>query len=156
MQMFQRSIHRFKVFLHDGIALLAVSFLNCRFNLVYCLVFGQDVGNRKETCLHHGVDALPHTGGTRHFNRVDCIKLQFLGNDFFLNFNRQMIPNLVSLIRRIQQESCPRLGNAQNIHFVHKRKLVASHKISLADKISRLNRIVRKTQVRCGHGTGFA
>ena len=156
VQVGKRSVNRGKVLLNDGVALLAVGFLNRVFNLRNRLVFRQNVGNGEETGLHNRIDALSHAGFAGNFNRVDAVEVQFLGNDFFLNFNRQVVPYLFGRIRRVQQKSGARFGNFQNVHLVHERELVAGNEVGLVDQVRGLDRIVRKTQVGSGHRTRFA
>lgn len=67
-----------------------------------------------------------------------------------------MIPYFLGLVRRVQQEGCARFGNFQNVNLAHERELVAGDKVSLVNQISGLDRIIRKTQVRRRHRTGFA
>ena len=156
MQVLQRSINGDKVFLDNGIALLAVSLFNRVLNLGDCFVFRQDVGDGKETCLHNGINAHAHTGLAGNFYGINGVELEFLVDDFFLDFNRKMIPNFICAVRSVEQESCTRFGNLQNVYFRHEGKLVAGNKICFADQISRFNRVIGETQVRGGHGAGFA
>ena len=154
-QVFQRSVNSGIVLLYNGVAFFAVSLFNGSFNLRNSFIFWQNVRNCKEASLHNGVNTLSHTGSTSNFNCVNCVQFQVFSQNFFLNFNRKMIPNFISFVRSIQQECSAVFGNAQNINFIHKLELVTSHKICRSNQISRTNRIIGKTQVRCGHRAGF-
>ena len=101
VHMSQRSINGFEVFLNNGIAFFAVGFLNRVFNFGNCLIFGQNVRNSEEAGLHDGVNALAHAGFAGNFNSVNGVEFQFFADDFFLNFNRQMIPNFFGAVRSV-------------------------------------------------------
>ena len=136
MQVSQRSINGSKVLLNDSITFLAISFLNSIFNLGNSFIFRQNVRNCEEASLHDGVNALTHTGFTSNVYGVDGVEVQFFIDDFFLNFNRQLIPDFFFAVRSVQQESSSRFSNFQNINFSHERELVASHKVSLVNEVS--------------------
>ena len=152
----QRSVNRGKVLLNNRIALLGIGLLNRVLDFRNRLLARQNVGNREEARLHDGIDTLTHTGFARHFHRVDGVELELLVNNLLLHLVSQVIPDFVGVIRRVQKEGRPRLGNAQNIHFVHKLELVARHKVRLVNQIGGFNRVVRKSEVRRCHGAGFA
>ena len=156
MQMSQRGVNGLEVFLNDGVAFFAVGFLNRILNLRDSFIFRQNVGNGEEAGLHNGVNALTHTGFASNFNRIDGVEFQLFADDFFLNFNRQVIPYFISAVRSVQQESCARFGDFQDVNLAHERELVASHKVRFVNQVSRLNRVIREAQVRSGHRAGFA
>ena len=111
VQVSQRGVNSFKVFLNNSVTFFAVGFLNCILNLRDSFIFRQNVRNSEEAGLHNGVDALTHTGFASNFNSVNGVYFQLFADDFFLNFNRQVIPYFICRVRSVQQESSARFGN---------------------------------------------
>ena len=105
--------------------------------------------------MHDGIDTLTHTCFTSNFNCVNGIELQLFINNLFLHFISQVLPNFISRVRSVQEERSAFFSDTQNINFAHELELVTSHKVSFVNEVSRLNRVVRETQVRSSHRAGF-
>ena len=52
-----------------------------------------------------GVDAAAHAGLAGHFIGIDHVEVQFLFDDVFLHFLRQVIPNFFGTIDAVEQEN---------------------------------------------------
>ncbi len=101
----QRLIHRGEISAQHGFAALAVGLADRGLDLLYRFVARQDAGNRKEACLRYGVDAAGESGLLGHRKRVDYVHFEFLGDDLFLRFERQLVPDFVRSVGAVQQES---------------------------------------------------
>ncbi len=151
VQVSKRSIDGRKILLHHHIAAFPIGLLDGLLDMFDCFVTRQHTADRKEACLHDGIDAVAHPRLTRHGVPVDHIKLKLLRDDGRLRRSRQMLPHRLRPIRRVQQKHCSRSRRRQNIHPLKELELVARHKIRLGDKVRRPDRVWAKPQMRYRH-----
>ena len=131
MQVDQGLIHGIKV-LHDNcFTAFAVGLLDGFLDLLDGLIARQDAANGEETGLHDGVDAAAHAGLFSDLISIDHIEFEFLFNDIFLNFLRQLIPDFFWSIEAVQQEDRPGWANLENIEAFQEGELVAGNKVGV-------------------------
>ena len=155
VQVSQRGVDSGPVLFDNGLSLLRVGLRGIVFNLLDCFVLRQNAGQSEVAGLHDRVDAASHSCRFSHFNGVDRIQLQMLSDDFFLNFNRQLVPNFFRLERSVQQEHGAFGRLSQHIDLFQEREMVAGNERSLVDQIRRVDDVIRKTQVGRRHSAGL-
>ncbi len=126
VQMREGGVDRGEVALHDRIAALAVGFLDRRLDRADRGVLRQHPAHREEAGLHDGVDAPAHAGLARHLVCIDDVNAQLARDDLLLHLARQMIPNFIGRVRRVEQEGRAAIGRREHIHPFEKRELMAS------------------------------
>ena len=115
----------------------------------------QDAADREEAGLHDGVDAAAHAGLFSHGVAVHHVELQLLFDDLLLDGAREMVPNLVRAVKRIQQERCARPRGPEHVHALEEGELVAGHEARVADEVARMDRLGAEPQVRDSDRAGF-
>ena len=97
------------------LSLLGVGLLDVFLNEIDSLVFGQYAGDLEESSLHDHVDAGTHTGGFSDLEGIDYVELEFFINDLLLYFDRNIIPYLVLIERRVQKEDAALFGVLEHV-----------------------------------------
>ena len=112
----------------------------------------QNVADGEESGLHDGVHAAAHAGLGGYFVSVDDVEFQFLLDDVFLCFARQVIPDLIRTIEAVQQEDGTRSSVLEDVEPFHEREVMAGHKRSIIrpDQIWGADGVRAKAQVRNG------
>ena len=151
----QRVVHGLEVHLDDFLALFAVGFLDGILDGLDGLVARQHAGQREETNLHDGVDASAHAAVARHLGRVNHEKLRLLRDERFLHRRRQLGPDFVLRVRRVQQERAARHQRFDHVVPLQEHRLMTRDEIRLADQIRRTNRLRPEPQMRHRHAAGF-
>ena len=123
------------VLLHHGVALPAVGLLGSLLEGVDGLGLRQDAGDLEEGRLHKGVDAAAQVQLMVELERVDHIELQLLGDDLPRDLVRNVVPDIVRLERRGQQEDRAVLGLREHVVLLEERKIVARHEIDLGAEV---------------------
>ena len=78
-----------------------------------------------------------------------------LFDDFFLNFDRQFVPNFFGLKRRVQKENGAFVGLSQHVDLFQEREMMARDEGSLVDQVRSIDDVVCETQVRRRHRAGL-
>ncbi len=95
------AVDRVVVELDDLVALLAVGLFDGVLDLGDRLVAGQDARDGEEAGLHDGVGAAAHAGLASHLGGVDAIDLEFEVDDRLLDLAREVLPDLVGRVGRV-------------------------------------------------------
>ncbi len=104
MQVRQGFIHGEEVLADDFVAFASVGLLDGLLDLRDGVVLGQDAGNGEEAGLHDGVHARAHAGALGDVVAVNVIELDFLFDDFGLDFLGQLVPDLVGFEGAVEEE----------------------------------------------------
>ena len=135
VEVLQGRVHRGEVALDDLRALLAVGLLDRLLDLGDRLLARQDAGDREEAGLHDRVDAAAHAGLLGHVVGVDGVDLQLLVDDLVLDLARQVLPDLVLGVGRVQQEGAARHRVLEHVVALEEAELVAGHEVRLLDEV---------------------
>ena len=130
----QGLVHRGEVLVNDGLALAGIGFADGLFDLGNGLFAREHVGNGEEAGLHDRIDAPAHAGGLGHGVGVDDITFEFFGDDFPLDFDGKMIPDIVGAEGRVEQERRALLGVIHHVVTLQKRPLMAGDKVRPFDQ----------------------
>ena len=155
VQMLERVVHRLEVHGHDLLAFLAIGLLDGILDGLDGLLAGEHAGQREETHLHDRVDAPTHAAVPRHFGRVDDIEIRLLRDERLLQRRRQLGPDLVLGIGRVQQERSAGNQRFGHVVFLEERRQMAGHEIGAADQIGRTDRLGPEPEMRDGHAPGL-
>ena len=155
VQVGQSLIHGVVVLLNHRLATLGIGFLDALLDLVDGVFARQDARDGKEAGLHDGVDAPAHAGGLGHLVGVDHEEAHFLIDDAFLGLARQVLPNFLGAIQAVEQEGSLWHGKPEHIEAFEEAKLVAGHKLRLADQVRGANGLWPEAQVRDGDAAGL-
>src|SRR5690242_16625371 len=140
-------INRGTIFIDYGLAAFSIRFANRILNRRDSLLAREQTTQRKETCLHDGIDAGTHAGFPCHLVSIDDVKLKLFVNDGFLRRFWQLAPYLFRTEGRIEQKRSAWLSAAQNVKPLKELKLVAGHKAGRTNQIRRPDRARTKAQV---------
>ena len=88
MEIFQCNINSVKIHLNNVFASFTISLLNRIFDSCDCLIFGKNVSDSKETCLHNGVDSNTQPYLASHMISVYDVEFHLLVDKLFLHFPR--------------------------------------------------------------------
>ncbi len=147
----QGLVYGVDVLLDDVFSLPAIGLADGLFDFFNRSFLGKDPCQSEEAGLHDGVDPAAHSGLTGHTGRVDDKEAGLLLNEFFLDRARQVIPDLIWPIRRVQEEgSSGNEGLCYVIPFQEDR-LVAGHEVGLRDEVGRANRARSEPEVGDRH-----
>ena len=91
------------------------------------LVAGEHTGEGEEAGLHDGVDPPAHPGGLGNLHRVDDVELQLLLQHRLLELARQLVPQLVRGIRRVDQHHRSGRRQLEHVQPVDELELVHAH-----------------------------
>ena len=81
--------------------------------------------------MHHGVDAAAHARFARNFVRVDDEETGTLFNQTALHVSRQMLPDLLSIERRIEQERSAGREVPEHVVGLEQKRLMAGDELRL-------------------------
>ena len=151
VQVRQGGVDGGEVLLDDLGAALGVALLDRVLDARDGLVRGEDAGDREEAGLHDGVDAAAHPRFAGHAHGVDGVDLQALGEDRLLHLARQVVPQLVRRVGRVEEEHRARGRALQHVVVLEQLELVAGHEAGAADEVGRAQRARAEAQVRDGH-----
>ncbi len=154
-QVGERLVHGGHVLLHDFLALAAVGLLDGVFDLLDGLLARQHAGEREEAGLHDGIDARAHAGGLGDADRVNHVELDLLLDQGLLGRPRELVPDLVHAVVRVEQERAAGHQVLEHVVAVQEDRLMAGDEIGLADQVDRANRLRAEAQVRDGHRAGL-
>ena len=105
--------------------------------------------------MQDGVDTSAQADLLTNADTVDGIELNVVLSDEALYLAGQSLIELLSIPAAVEQEGTALLQILYHIVLVDVGRIVAGHKVSLADEISGLDGLVTKTQVGNGYAAGF-
>ncbi len=146
----ERPVDRGKVALDDRVATLGVRLLDERLDLPDRLVGRQDPGKVEETWLHHRVDPAAHAGLGRDGQGVDHPQVDVLVDQESLDTGRQVLPDLVRAVRRVEQQRRPVARGLEDLGLAQQAELVAGDEVGLLDEVGRADRF--RPEAQMGHG----
>ena len=148
-------VHRRDVHLHDLFALLAVGFLDGILDRHDGFFTWQHARNGKEARLHHGVNARPHARRPRHRQRINREHLCFRRDEIALRFRREIVPDYLRPMRRVQQQRPARHETLRHVHALEEDGLMTRHEVRRRDEIRGTNRLRPEAQMRNRDSSGF-
>jgi hypothetical protein len=151
----QRGVHYLKVALHHLDAARAVGLFDRLLDMRDRLVARQHAGDREEAGLHDGIDPPSHPRLARHLIGVDHGEAQPLLYDLLLDLARQVAPDRLRTVRRVEQEDRAGHRRLQHVEAVEEIEVMAGHEACPADQIGRTDRPRPEAQVRDGHRAGL-
>jgi hypothetical protein len=107
-----------------------------------------DVRQREEARLHHGVDASAEARLARHGHGVDREQPQPLRDEVVLHLARQRVEELLGRVRRIQEHRRARRREREHVLPLQEPELMARDEVRLADQVRRADRLTVEAQVR--------
>ena len=147
LQVRERRVDRLEVALHDLRAALAVGLVDRVLDLRDRLLARQDAGDREEAGLHDRVDPAAHARLARHRGRVDRVEADALVDQLLLHLARQLLPDLVGRVGRVQQEDRPLRRVFEHVDPFQELELMARDEPGLRDQIGRPDRTGARAQV---------
>src|SRR5215813_7773804 len=94
----------------------------------------------EEAGLHDRVDSSSHPGFARDLIGINHIQLELFLGDRLLHFLRQMLPDLVFRVGRVEQHDGPRRSELEHVELFDKLKLMNPDEACLFDQIGRAYR----------------
>ena len=138
---FQALVDSFVVHIDDSLAAFAVSFFDRFFDLLDRFILRKHTRDGKEARLHDGIYSPTHPCLLGYLVCIDHIELELLRQYGFLNFDRQIVPDLIRTIDAVEQENTARLCVLQDVEPFQEHKLVTGDKIGCirSDQVRSLN-----------------
>ena len=155
VQVSQRRIYGGEVLVDQRLTFFHIGLFNGFLNRLDGFVAGQNARQREVAGLHNRIDAATHARLFGDFDSVDRIQFQVLLDNFFLNFDRQVVPNFFRFERSVQQKHGAVFRLRQHVDFFQEREVVARNKVRFVNQIRSIDDVVRETQVRRGHRARF-
>ena len=115
----------------------------------------QQIGERKETRLHHSVDSTTQPRLLRNLIGIDREYSQLFVQDLLLQFHRQTMPDVGRKVGAVQQECCVFGRCSQHIEAMQELKLMAGNEVCFLDQVGRADRRTAESKVRNGYGAGL-
>ena len=140
-------VDRVQIRLDDGGATLGVGLGRAVLGQSQRLLHREHVGQPEEAGLHDRVHPLAEPGGAGHRGGIDGVDVQALGQNHRLHRGRQVLPQLISRIRRGQQHGGAGLGHVQHRQLAQQPELVDGDEVGLLDQVRLVDRIRAEPQM---------
>ncbi len=147
VQAFQGLVDRGEVLLDNGLAAAPVGLDDRLFDLADGLFARQHAGDGEEARLHDRVDARAHARLAGDRVGVDHVELQLLVDDLLLHGARQVIPDLVRAVGRVQQERASGNGPLEHVDPLQERPLVTGDEVRPGDEVRAAERLGAEAKV---------
>ena len=154
-QLSQRAVHGLKVARHHSLTLVAIAGLNAAADLGQRRVEGQHPTHRKETDLHHRVDAGAQTRLTGNPVGIDHPDDELTLADLAAQRRWQTPPGLERFKRAVEQQLATLNNPLQQVDLLQQRPLVAGHQGGPLDQVRGADRLGPEAQMGNGVGAGF-
>ena len=148
-------VDRGVVHLDDGLAALAVGFLDGLLDHADRLLGGQDAGELEEAGLHDGVDAGAHLGFAGDLVGVDDVELESAGDELLLDLGREVVPDGVGAVDRVEEDGGTLRGGGQAVELLEEAEHVHRDELGLVDEVGRVDRGLAEAEVRDGLRAGL-
>ena len=134
----------------DRLAALDVGLVDELLDPLDCLGRRQHARQMEEAGLHDRVDPAAHARLGGHGEGVDDPEVDLLVDQELLDVGRQVIPDLVGTIRRVEEERRAGLREVEDLDLVEEPELVACDEVGRVDQVGRSRGHGAEAQVRDG------
>ncbi len=155
MQRFEGSVDRREVPGEHGLTTGAVRLHDGALDRLHRLIDREDLGEREEARLEHGVHARTETGILRDAVAVHHEEPQLPVDDLVLDLVRQLRPDLVGAVGAVEQEGGTGTSDREHVASLEPLELVARDEVGTSDQVRRADRMRPETQVRHRRGAGL-
>ncbi|MBA7690177.1 hypothetical protein ES703_98701 [subsurface metagenome] len=118
LDMLPGCFHPCHVHLHDITALAAIAIFNRLLYQFQGLIFRQYARDHKEGGLHDGIDSASQTHILSYLYCIDNVELNLFVDNLLLDFNREVIPDLLFTVGRGQEECCALLCGREHVELL--------------------------------------